>query len=107
MNLIEKLIKAKGLSKRQLARELEVGYHSLQKMLKGNWKYTTKTGEVRFTECRHIRKRVADWLGYPYELIWGSNSDVFLKHLITEEIDHQAHRHAELERQELRQALGI
>jgi len=107
MNTIEKLIKAKGLTKRDLSRELGVGYHSLQKMLKGNWKYTTKSGEVRFAECRHIRQRVADWLGYPYELIWGPNSDLFLNRLITEEIDRQADQRAAEQRAQLRQALGF
>jgi len=103
MNLVEKLVKTKGLSKWQLSQELGVGYHSLQKILKGNWKYVTKTGEVRFTECRHIREKISDWLGYPYELIWGANSEHFLRRLISEEID----RKTDIERERIRQALGI
>lgn len=106
MNLIEKLLKAKGLNKCQVARELGLGYHSVQKTIKGV-SYTTKRGELKFRECRHIREKFASWLGYTYEFIWGPSADVFLKKLIREEIDRRIERRAKVDKEHMRQALGI
>ena len=102
MTLVKQLIKAKGLTQADVARILEVPYHSLIKTLtKTAWR--TKNGEVKFRECRHIREKVAVWLGCPYELIWGPGSDFFLRKLITEEIERQVNHQI---KQRL-QALGI
>ena len=106
MNNIEKLLKAKGLTKRELARILNIGYHSFQKTVKGA-SYKTKTGNIYIRECPHIRKQIADWLGYPYELIWGPNSEIFVRKLINEEIDCRGYQYAHEEQQRLRQALGV
>lgn len=102
MNLIKELINAKGLTERKVAVEIGVGYHSFQKTLtRAPWR--TKSGEIRFRECRHIREKIAAWLGYPYELVWGPGSDFFLKKLITEEIERQING----EKERRLQALGI
>jgi len=102
MNLIKQLIKAKGLSQRKVAAEIGVGYHSFIKVAtRAPW--VTKSGEVRFYECRHIREKIAAWLGCPYELVWGPGSDFFLKKLITEEIGRQVKD----EKEQRLKALGI
>ena len=102
MKLVKQLIKAKGLTQADAARILEVPYHSLIKTLtKTAWR--TKSGEIRFRECRHIREKIASWLGYPYELVWGPGSDVFLKKVIAEEIERQING----EKERRLQALGI
>ena len=106
MNLVKELIKAKGLTEIQAAKEVGVGYHSFFKTI-NKTPYTTKSGEVKFRECRHIREKIADWLGYPYDLIWGPDADHFLKKLIAEEMERRISQQIrEKTRQKLR-ALGI
>ena len=102
MNLVKELIKAKGLTQGRVAAEIGVGYHSFEKtIIKAPWK--TKSGEIKFRECRHIREKIAAWLGYPYELVWGPGADHFIKKLITEEIERQING----EKERRLQALGI
>ncbi len=106
MNLIKELIKAKGLTERQVAETIGVGYHSFVKTItRAPW--VTKSGEIKFRECRHIREKIAAWLGYPYELIWGPNADHFLKKLIKEEIEHRAAGQILKEKERRLKALGI
>jgi len=102
MNLIQALIKAKGLSQKELCRRIGIPYHSYIKVIT-RAPYYTKSGEVRFRECRYIREAIADWLGYPYDLIWGPGADVFLKRLIGDEIERQL----EAEKTKRLQALGL
>jgi len=102
VDLIKQLIKTKGLTQIEVAKAIGVGYHSFEKMVI-KAPYVTKRGEVKFRECRHIREKLASWLGYPYELIWGPDSDIFLKKLIAEEIRSQV----ETETDKRIQALGI
>ena len=102
MNLVKELVKAKGLTLGQVATELGLGYHAFQKTVLIA-PLQAKNGEIRFYECRHIREKIAAWLGYPYELIWGPNANVFLRKLITEEIERQVNG----EKERRLQALGI
>lgn len=109
MSLIDQLLKAKGLTKQELARLLGVPYHSLIKTLKPT-PYYTKAGEKRYRECRYIREAIAAWLGYPYERVWGPNSAALLKNLIKEEIILQTAAdkyRLEVQKQEKLQALGL
>ncbi len=106
MNFIKELIKAKGLTERKVAAEIGVGYHSFVKTItRARW--VNKRGEVKFRECRHIREKLAAWLGYPYEMIWGSNADHFLKKLIQEELEHYFARKIKKLKEQRLQALGI
>lgn len=87
MNLVKELIKAKGLTLKEVAAELRLGYHMFEKVvIRAPSK--TKNG-VSFYETRHVREKIAAWLGYPYDLIWGPDADYFLKKLIAEEIERQ------------------
>jgi len=106
MNLIKELIKAKGLTERRVAAEIGVGYHSLNKMVT-RARFVNKRGEVKFRECRHIREKFASWLGYPYEMVWGPNADIFLKKLIAEEIERWAIYQTRKLKSKRLQALGI
>jgi len=87
IKLIKELIKAKGLTLKEVAGELGLGYHLFEKVvIRAHSK--TKNG-IKFYETRHVREKIAAWLGYPYDLIWGPNADYFLKKLIAEEIERQ------------------
>ena len=87
MNLVKELIKAKGLTLKEVAAEVKFGYHLFEKVvIRAHSK--TKNG-IKFYETRHVREKIAAWLGYPYDLIWGPNADHFLKKLIAEEIERQ------------------
>ena len=88
MKLINDLIRYKGLSKRELADILGVGYHSLVKTLHPTPWYTRR-GEKKFREGRQVREAIADWLGLPYEKVWGPNAACVLKRLIREEVERQ------------------
>lgn len=103
--LVKELIYAKGLTISQASRKIKVGYHSLAKTLTPS-PWLTKSGEIRFRECRHIRKALAEWLNCPYDLMWGEGSE-FLKRLIREEIDRQCELKCELEKSRKKQALGL
>jgi len=101
MNLVKELIKAKGLTLKEVAAEVKVGYHLFEKVvIRAHSK--TKNG-IKFYETRHVREKIAAWLGYPYDLIWGPNADHFLKKLITEEIERQV----EDEKDQRLKALGF
>jgi len=106
MDLIKELIKSKGLSQAEVARILDVPYHSLIKTLTRT-PFTTRSGEVKYRECRYIREKLAAWLGCPYEFIWGPSAEFFLKRLIRGEVERQAVMQAEKESKENLQALGI
>ena len=78
----------KGLSKRDLAEILGIGYHSLVKTLHPTPWYT-RGGEKKYRECRQVRQAIAEWLGVPYEKVWGPNAACTLKQLIKEEVERQ------------------
>ena len=70
----------------QLAKELGLGYHSVQKVVKGIFNTPA------------IRKLIAEHFGVRYYQMWGDESSRTLRRLMTEEID----RHAKEERARLR-----
>lgn len=100
--LIDKILKVRGMSKRRLAPTIGVPYHSLIKTLKPT-AFRLKSGEIRFRECRYIREAVARWLGAPYELVWGPGSVHFLRRLLREEVE----RRAQAETRRQLRALGL
>lgn len=102
MTLIQKIIKVRGLTQKQLCEQLGLPYHSFIKVV-GLAPYRLKSGEVRHYNARHIRQAVADWLGVPYDLVWGPNAGFFLKRLLKEEIEQQL----EIERQKKLRAFGL
>ncbi len=89
INLIKELIMSKGFSLKNAAAETGVGYHLFQKVVRRTH-YIGKDGGIRFYENRHVREKIAVWLGYPYDLVWGSGADFFLKKMIAEEFERQA-----------------
>ena len=100
MNLVKELIKAKGLTLKGVAAELRLGYHMFEKVV---IRAPQTKERLSFYETRHVREKIAAWLGYPYDLIWGPDADHFLKKLIAEEIERQV----EDERDQRLKALGI
>jgi len=63
--------------------ELNVGYHLLHKVIM-HAPYRNK--RIGYYETRHVREKLAAWFGFPYDLVWGPDSDVFLKKIIAEEV---------------------
>lgn len=86
MNDLQKYLLLRNISAAQIARETRLGYHSVQKNIRG----------VRDTPV--VREAIADFLGLSRHQIWGENAPVLLRRLIKEEID----RKAETERKRLR-----
>lgn len=86
---LHKLLKVKGLTQADLCEELDLAYHSLNKVV-AEARYRTKSGEIRIRECRYIREAIARWLDAPYDLVWGRYKDVFLSQLIRDEIERQS-----------------
>lgn len=50
---------------------------------------------------------MADWLGLPYDHVWGPNAAAYLKPLLKKEIEQQIERRAELEKEQKIRALGL
>jgi len=95
MNDLQRLIKLKGPSIRQIATPLGVGYHSLQKTIKG----------VRKTPA--MRQAIASYFNVSPDALWGPKSHAVIRYLIEKEIEHQVKRRAKLTREELtKQYLG-
>ena len=87
MNKLHALFKLRGIPITQIAREQHVGYHSLQKTVKG----TRKTTPMLLALARY--------LGLSEHALLGQNSDTIITHLIEKEIEtHTKKRHQELRR---------
>lgn len=102
MNLLSKVIRAKGYTIKDLSKELSIGYHSLFKVVECT-RYLSKKGIVHQYQAKYIRKAVAEWLGLPFEHVWGPNAAFYLKSLLREEIEKQA----EAEKEQRLRALGL
>lgn len=102
MNLLIRLIKAKCQTVGNLSEEINIPYHSLFKVCRESIQ-RTKTGKIYPYKARYIRQAVADWLGAPYDLVWGLNAAVYLKLLLKKEIERQA----DIEKEQKIQALGL
>jgi len=103
MKLIKQLIKAKGLTLKQVAEEIGVGYHSAQKVIIR----APQANGKGIRDTRDIREKIAVWLNYPYELVWGPGAEFFLKKMLAEEIRCQAKHKIEHETSKELQALGL
>ena len=84
VNLVKALMMSRGFTIKDVAAQIGVGYHSLQKVIM-RVPYVTGGGEIRIRENPEIREKLAAWFGYPYGLVWGPDSDYFLKKMIAEE----------------------
>jgi len=86
MTKLQALVKLRGIPVIRIAREQRVGYHSLQKTVKG----------VR--KSRPMLQALARHLGLSAHALLGPNADTIITHLIEIEIE----RHAEERRRELK-----
>lgn len=86
MNELQQLIKLKGTTVSQIAREVKVGYHGLQKTVNG----------VRKTPS--MRKAIAKYFRVDPKLLFGLKSHDTINYLMEQEIG----RRAEDLREELR-----
>ncbi len=78
LNNLQILLKLKKVTVRQIAHASGVGYHSLQKVVKG----------VRQTPS--IRQTVASYFNVTPDAFWGPKSHAVIKYLMEQEIEHQA-----------------
>lgn len=78
MNLLKKYLKLKGITAVQISEDTGLGYHCVDKTLKG-----LRRGRVP-------RGKIAEYLGIPYEHIWGALASRYLLKLIEKEIQHNA-----------------
>ncbi|MDD5044828.1 MAG: hypothetical protein PHG51_04705 [Candidatus Omnitrophica bacterium] len=78
MNLLKKYIKLKGITAVQISEATGLGYHCVDKTLKG-----LRKGHVP-------RTKIASYLDIPYEQVWGSRSSKYIFKLIEKEIQHSA-----------------
>ena len=86
MNNLQALIKLRGIPVTHIAREQHVGYHSLQKTVKGS--------QVTIP----MLQALALHLGLSAHALLGPNAGTIITHLIEKEIE----KHAEERRQELK-----
>jgi hypothetical protein len=86
MTKLQALIKLRGVPVNVIAREERVGYHALQKTVKGVQK------------TRPMLRVIARHLGLSAHALLGRNADTIITHLIEGEIE----KHAEELRRELR-----
>jgi len=91
-SLVNSLITSRGYSLKNVAAGIGVGYHLLQKVVKHAPVHRSRSG-ARY-ETRHVREKVARWLNLPYDLVWGPESEKFLRKMIAKEIRRQAERTA-------------
>jgi len=78
LNDLQKLLRLKKITLRQIAHVSGVGYHSLQKVVKG----------VRKTPS--VRRAIASYLNVTPEALWGPKSHTVIYYLMEKEIEHQA-----------------
>lgn len=86
MNDLQKYLDLRGITAAQIAKETGLGYHSVQKNVRG----------VRKNAA--VREAIAVYLGLEYSDLWGPSSPRVLSKLIRREIE----RRAEGERARLR-----
>jgi lambda repressor-like predicted transcriptional regulator len=91
MNDLYRLIELKNTTIRQIARDIGVEYHSLQKVFKG----------IRKTPA--MRQAIAAFFHVTPEALWGPKSNKVITYLMEQEIEHQASsRREELKNRYLR-----
>ncbi len=99
MNNLQKLIKLRGLTVRDVAREIDQGYHITQKVIKGAT-YQRADGSRGVYSSRTVEEKVAQILGLTRHEAWGANSSTILRRLILKEIKNQSRqREKDLQKQ--------
>jgi len=78
MNNLQKLIRLKGKTYKDVAGSIGLGYHTVQKAIKG------------IRSIQKTRDAIADHLGLDMDRAWGPGSDKYLKDQIREAIKHCA-----------------
>ncbi|MDR3631747.1 MAG: hypothetical protein P4L42_15610 [Desulfocapsaceae bacterium] len=89
MNNLQKLIRLRGLTIKEIADRTGYGYHNVQKIIKRS----TRSNSGRFTNFA-IETAVATLFGLTHEQCWGPQSDTILRNLIDRAIVTQAIRAA-------------
>lgn len=89
MNNLQKLLRLRGLTIKQIADEIGQGYHITQKVIKRST-YKRSDGSVAVRSSLPVETGVAILLGLSHEETWGDKSDVVLTKLIQKEIKKQA-----------------
>lgn len=80
MNTLQRYLDLFGLNATQIAEATGLGYHSVQKNIKG----------VRANPS--VRKAIASYLGLPCQQVWGDDSFRVLGGLILDEIINQTEK---------------
>ena len=81
MNNLQKLIRLRGLTVKEVADKIGFGYHNVQKIVKRS----TRINATPFTNI-DIETAIAELFGLSHEQCWGSQSNVILRRLIKQEI---------------------
>jgi hypothetical protein len=95
LNNLQKLIRLRGLTIKEVADQIGSGYHNVQKIIKRS----TRINARPFTNTE-IETAVAGLFGLTHEQCWGPQSDMILRRLIKKEITAQANRAASQLRQQ-------
>jgi len=85
MNNLQKLIKLRGLTVIDIAKEIGHGYHSTQKVIKVAT-FKRRDGSLGTYTSREIQNGIARVLGLSHNQLWGDESQFILQGLIREEI---------------------
>jgi hypothetical protein len=91
MNHLQKYLALKGITARQIEQATGLGYHAIQKTIKG-----LRKGRV-------ARQAIADYLGLPYTHVWGAAAARHLNKLMPKAIEDRAQQSAHAERRRLQQ----
>ncbi len=89
MNDLQRLLKLRGISCRDIAEAKAIEYHTVQKTI-ARAAYTDKRGVIRIRKPKNIRRVVADYLGLSYDQVWGDGSALTLRRLIKAEVRKKA-----------------
>ena len=101
MNDLQKLIKLRGMTIREVAELIGHGYHMTQKVIKGT-RYKRSDGSFGVYTSTAIEEAVAGLLGLTPGQVWGDGAKVILRKLIQQEIKTTARqRESELRAQYL------
>lgn len=85
MNNLQKLIRLRRLTIKEVADQIGHGYHNVQKIIKGSTRTRPDGTEVTRSN-REIEERVAEMFGLSHDECWGRGADLVLKRLIKQEI---------------------
>ena len=95
MNNLQKLIRLRGLTVREVAARTGYGYHNVQKIIKRS----TRVNDRPFTNVE-IETAIAGIFGLTHKQCWGPQSDMILRRMINKEITTQVNKAASQLRQQ-------